>query len=106
MSAWLVVLAVGVGSYLFRISMVALLDRLGSSALFERASGLVVPSAFAALAAGGVTAACLGAGAPGAVAPVAAVTAAVVAVRRSGSPHAAIAVGMPTLWILNALLAG
>ena len=106
MSAWLVVSAVGVGSYLFRVSMIALANRVGSSPLFERASRLVVPSAFAALAAGGVTAACLGAGAPGAVAPVAAVTAAVVAVRSTGSPHAAIAVGMPTLWILNAVLAG
>jgi hypothetical protein len=34
------------------------------------------------------------------------VAVAVVAVRRSGSPHVAIAVGMPTLWVMNALLAG
>ena len=57
-----------------------------------------------ALAAGAVTAACAGAGAPGAVAPLGAVAAAVVAVRRTRSPHMAIVVGMPTLWLLNALL--
>jgi branched-subunit amino acid transport protein len=106
MSAWLVVLAVGVGSYLLRVSMIALVGRGSSSAWFERASGFVAPSAFAALAGGGVTAACVGASGSGAVAPLVAVAVAVVAVRRSGSPHVAIAVGMPTLWVLNALIAG
>lgn len=106
MSAWLVILAVGAGSYLLRVSMIVLVGGRGSSARFERASAFAAPSAFAALAAGGVTAACAGAGAPGAVAPLAAVAAAVVAVRRTGSPHVAIAVGMPTLWVLNALLPG
>jgi branched-subunit amino acid transport protein len=106
MSAWLVVLAVGVGSYLLRVSMIALVGHRGSSTRFERASGFVAPSAFAALAAGGVIAACSGSVGSGAVAPLAAVAVAVVAVRRSGSPHVAIAVGMPTLWVMNALLAG
>jgi branched chain amino acid efflux pump len=105
MSAWLVVLAVGVGSYLLRVSMIALVGR-GSSAWFARASGFVAPSAFAALAGGGVTAACVGASGSGAVAPLVAVAVAVIGVRRSGSPHVAIAVGMPTLWVLNALIAG
>jgi branched chain amino acid efflux pump len=106
MTAWLVVLAVGVGSYLFRISMVVLVDHIGSPARFEQAAALVVPSAFAALATGGVVAGCLGAAGPAAVAPLAAVAAAAVAVRRTGSPHVAILVGMPTLWVLDLALAG
>ena len=104
MSAWLVVAVVGVGTYLFRVSMVGLVGRHGSSARFERASRFVVPSAFAALAAGAITAAA--AGPSGSVAPVGAVTVAALAVHRSGSARAAIVVGMPTLWILNALLPG
>jgi len=106
MSVWLVVVALGVGTYLFRVSMVALAGGRPPSARFDRASKLVVPSAFAALAAGGVTAACVGAGSSGAIAPLTAVAVAALAVRRSGSPHLAIVVGMPTLWVLNALLPG
>ena len=106
MSAWLVVAVVGVGTYLFRISMVGLTGRPGSSARFERASRFVVPSAFAALAAGAITAACVGAGPSGSVAPLGAVTVAALAVHRSGSARAAIVVGLPTLWVLNALLPG
>ena len=107
MTAWLVVLAVGAGTYLFRVSLVGLVGRRGASPRFERAARFVVPSAFAALAAGSVAAATAAATSPGqAVAPVAAVAAALVAVRRTGSPRAALLVGMPTLWLLNALLAG
>jgi branched-subunit amino acid transport protein len=107
MTPWLVVLAVGAGTYLFRVSLVGLVGRRGASAGVERAARFVVPSAFAALAAGSVTAAaCAAAGPTRAVAPLAAVAVAVVAVRRTGSPRVAIAVGMPTLWLLNALLAG
>jgi branched-subunit amino acid transport protein len=103
MSAWLVVVAVGLGSYLFRLSMVVLIGHVGSPARFERASAFVVPSAFAALAATGVVAGLAGAG-TGSIAPLAAVGVAVVAVRRTGSAHAAIVAGMPTLWVLTALV--
>jgi branched-subunit amino acid transport protein len=105
MNAWHVVLAVGLGSYLFRLSMVALVGRAGSSDRFERASTFVVPSAFAALATSGIVAGLGGLGA-GSIAPLAAVGIAVVAVRRTGSPHAAMVAGMPTLWALHALLPG
>jgi branched-subunit amino acid transport protein len=106
MTAWLVVLAAGLGSYMFRISMVVLVGRIGSPARFERASALVVPSAFAALAAGGVVASCRAAGGPEAIAPLAAVVVAVAAVGRTGSPHTAIVAGMPALWVLNLVSAG
>ncbi|HEX6567674.1 MAG TPA: AzlD domain-containing protein [Acidimicrobiales bacterium] len=105
MNAWLVIVAVGAGSYLFRVSMVALVGRAGWSDRFDRASTFVVPSAFAALATSGIIAGLGGYGA-GSIAPLAAVGVAVVAVRRTGSPHAAMVAGMPTLWILYALLPG
>ena len=104
MSIRLVILTVGAGTYLFRVSMLALVGRRAPSPLFERASKLVVPAAFSALAAGGITAAWAGAGSSGAVAPLAAAAVAGVAVHRTGSARVAILVGMPTLWALNALV--
>ncbi len=82
MKSWIVILAAG----------------------FGRASGLVAPAAFAALAATGVATACMGLGVTEAAAPLAAVAAAVIAVLRTGSSYAAILVGMPTLWITTSLL--
>jgi branched-subunit amino acid transport protein len=104
MNAWLVIVAVGLGSYLFRLSMIILTGRITMPPYLERASGLVVPAAFAALAAAGVAAACSGFGITAAAAPLTAVAAAVIAVLRTGSPQAAILVGMPTLWVATALL--
>jgi branched-subunit amino acid transport protein len=105
MSVWLVIVVVGLGTYLFRVSMLALVGGRAPSPLFERTSKLVVPAAFSALAAGGITAAWAGAGAgSGAVAPLAAAAVAGVAVHRTGSARVAILVGMPTLWVLNALV--
>jgi branched-subunit amino acid transport protein len=104
MNTWIVIVAVGLGSYLFRLSMIILTGRITMPPYLERASGLVVPAAFAALAAAGVAAACSGLGVTGAAAPLTAVAAAVIAVLRTGSPQAAILVGMPTLWVATALL--
>ena len=84
MNTWIVIVAAGLGSYLFRLSMIILAGRITMPPYLERASGLVVPAAFAALAA---------------------VAAAVIAVLRTGSPQAAIVAGMPVLWIATALLA-
>jgi len=103
-NTWIVIVAVGMGSYLFRLSMTILTGRITMPPYLERASGLVVPAAFAALAAAGVAAACSGLGVTRAVAPLAAVVAAVIAVLRTGSAQAAILVGMPVLWIATALL--
>jgi branched-subunit amino acid transport protein len=80
MNTWVVIVAVGLGSYLFRLSMIILTGRITMPPYLERASGLVVPAAFAA------------------------VVAAVIAVLRTGSSQAAILVGMPVLWIATALL--
>jgi branched-subunit amino acid transport protein len=94
----------GFGSYLFRLSTIMLVDRITMPPYLERASGLVAPAAFAALAAAGVATACMGLGVTEAAAPLAAVAAAVIAVLRTGSSYAAILVGMPTLWITTSLL--
>ncbi len=104
MKSWIVILAAGFGSYLFRLSTIVLVDRITMPAYLERASGLVAPAAFAALAATGVATACMGLGVTEAAAPLAAVAAAVIAVLRTGSSYAAILVGMPTLWITTSLL--
>jgi branched-subunit amino acid transport protein len=104
MSTWTVIVAAGLGSYLFRLSMIVLFDRITMPAYLQRASGLVAPAAFAALAAAGVAAASGGLGVTGAAAPLAAVAAAVIAVLRTGSPQAAILAGLPALWVATALL--
>ena len=104
MNTWIVIVTAGLGSYLFRLSMIILTGRITMPPSFERASGLVGPAAFAALAATGVAAACRGLDLTQAAAPLAAVAAAVIAVLRTGSSQAAILVGMPVLWIATALL--
>lgn len=101
MTAWAVVLVAGLGSYLFRISMIMLADRVALPEKVEQASGFVAPAAFAALAATGLTAATHGVGVAHAIPPLAAVAVAVIAVRRTGRAYVAVLVGMPTLWLLT-----
>jgi branched-subunit amino acid transport protein len=102
MSAWLVVVAVGAGSFLFRVSMLAVAARNTMPAWIERAARLAVPTAFAALATTSISNAVSVDLAS--IAPAAAVLAAVIAVRRSGAPQAALLAGMPVMWILSTLL--
>ena len=84
--------------------MIVLFDRITMSPYLERASGLVAPAAFAAMAAAGIATTCMSLGVARAAAPLAAVTVAVIAVLRTGSPQAAILAGMPALWAATALL--
>jgi len=104
MNAWTVILAAGLGSYLFRLSMIVLFDRITMPARLQRATELVAPAAFAAMAAAGIATACMSLGVARAAAPLAAVAVAVIAVLRTGSPQAAILAGMPALWVATALL--
>ncbi len=101
MNTWLVVVAAGVGTYLLRISMIALAARTALPPVLGRATRFAVPAAFAALAAAGLAGQITADAAS--LAPVGAVAAAVLAVRRTGSTHAALVVGMPTLWMLSAV---
>lgn len=105
MNAWLVVLLAGAGSLLLRLSMIVAADRFRLPAQLDQASALVAPAAFAALAATSIAGAALDAVGAEAVAPLAAVGVAVLVVARTGSRHAAVLVGMPTLWLTSALLA-
>jgi branched-subunit amino acid transport protein len=101
-NVWLVIAAAGMGSYLFRISLIALAARATLPPSLGRATRFAVPAAFAALAAsalaGQVTAD------TASLAPAGAVAVAVLAVRRPGSAHTALIAGLPTLWILSALV--
>ena len=104
MNAWIVIVAAGLGSYLFRLSMIMLAGRITTPAYLERAAGFVAPAAFAALAAAGIATACMHLGATQAAAPLAAVAVAIIAVLRTGSSQAAILAGMPAFWITTVLL--
>jgi branched-subunit amino acid transport protein len=104
MNVWIVVLAAGIGSYLMRLSMIGA-DRIRLPASLNDSAGLVAPAAFAALAVSSIAGTVLDAGITQASAALVAVAAAVLAVARTGSAHAAVLVGMPTFWILTALTA-
>jgi branched-subunit amino acid transport protein len=101
-NAYVVVIAVGLLSYAFRVSMLVLAARRGLPPVFERAARFAVPTAFAGLVAGSLV---TSASAGRAVAPVLAVAAAAFAVRRTGSPHMALLAGMPVLWAVTAVVA-
>jgi branched-subunit amino acid transport protein len=98
---FLVVIAVGVGSYLFRISMLALAARAELPPVIERAATYAVPVSFAALAAAALVGHLGAADVP--VALLASVVVAIGAVRCTGSGHAALLAGMPTFWLVSAL---
>ena len=98
-SAWIVVVAVGVFSFLFRISMLALSSRMELPAALDRAAKFAVPAAFAALAATALAHQVR----TGSLAPVVAVAAAVIAVRRTGRAQVALLAGMPVFWLVSAL---
>ena len=105
MNAWTVVLAVGFGSYLLRMSMIGAADRIRLPASLEDSGSLVAPAAFAALAVTGIGATILDGTGSQALAPLAAVTVAALAVLRTGSRYAAMLAGMPTLWVVTLLTA-
>ena len=107
MNAWIVVLIVGLGSYLMRLSMIGT-DRVRLPARFDAPAALVGPSAFSTLAVTGVASAVAttvaDAGLTSALAPVAATAVAVVAVLRTGKGYLASLAGLPTYWIVRAVI--
>ena len=102
MNAWSVIVLAGVGSYLFRISMLVLAARAGMPDIVPRAAAFAVPVAFAGLAAAALVNHTTAAG-TGAAPALVGVAAGIAAVRRTGAAHAAILVGMPTMWVMSAL---
>ncbi|WP_277208166.1 AzlD domain-containing protein [Isoptericola croceus] len=104
MTPFVVIVLAGLGSYLFRISMVLLAERMRLPERLERASSFVAPAAFAALAATSIAAASMGADVAAAVPPLGASAVAVAAVRLFRRAWAAPLVGMPVLWLLTAVV--
>jgi hypothetical protein len=102
MSAYVTVVAVGLGSYLLRVSMLVLTARIGGvPSMIERAAHYAIPVSFAALATDALAAHV--AVTRTQIAPAASVLVAIIAVGRTRWPHAAIVAGLPTLWIATAL---
>lgn len=103
MSALLAVLIAGLGSYVFRVGAVVVIDRFTVPAWFDRVSALVTPAVFAGLAATSLTAP-IGAGA-GTALPVIIGATATVAVAGRRSAATAVFVGMIVLSATKALVA-
>lgn len=103
MNAWVAVAGAGAGSYLFRLSLVVLLGRVEPPSWLSRVSALVMPAAFAALAAPAVVGA---SGMPTSevLARLVALAAGVAVARRTQSPALAIAGGLPVLWVASYLI--
>lgn len=102
MTAWLVILTVAAGTYLFRVAMFLVVDRWSPPPRTAAALGLVAPAAIAAL----VASAMLTADHRVSVAPLAellAIGAAFVVVRRTGNVSHAFFVGLPLVWALTAI---
>ena len=102
MSTWIVILAIGVGTYAFRSAAFALVGTRGLPEWTDKPLALVAPAAISALVA---TMVLTDHGVPRvpAVPEVCALAATIVAVRRTGNIAAGLVCGVPVLWILSAL---
>jgi branched-subunit amino acid transport protein len=103
MTAWLVVLGAGAGSFLFRLSIVALIDHISAPVALERLATFVVPAAFAGLAAAALAHPLADGGADGVSLGAAVLVTAVAAVRGRTVPIAFLG-GLLTLWTATAAL--
>lgn len=92
---WLIVVAIAIGTYLIRASMLTITDRAIPRPLTARL-GLVAPAALGALTVSAISH-------DPSIAVIAASTAGFAAVRRTGNVNHALIVGFPTLWLLNAV---
>ena len=104
MTAWLVILAVGAGTYLLRASMFVLVGERPLPAWMTAPMALVGPAAIGALV-GSMVLAGHGGAVPTASPELVAVVAGGLAVRRSGNVLHAFAVGLPVMWLASALVA-
>lgn len=101
MTVWLVLLAIGAGTYLLRSAMFVFVDAGSLPSWTERPLAYVAPAAIAALVSSMVLTD-HGSFAPGSISEVGAVVAAFVTVRLSGSIVGGLVVGFPVLWALSA----
>lgn len=103
MSAWLVIVVAGIGTFALRVGMVMAADRIRIPKWLDRASAFVAPAAMAALAATAIAGAATSNGPSAGITPIVAAAAAAFAVARTRKPQIAMLVGMPTLWLMTAL---
>jgi branched-subunit amino acid transport protein len=102
MSAWSVIIAVGVGTYVMRSAMFVVLGNQQLPAWTARPLAFVGPAAIGALV-GGMVLTDHGRFAMAGTAELVAVAAAFVTVRRTGDVARGMLVGFPVLWALAAL---
>jgi branched chain amino acid efflux pump len=107
MNVWTTILAAGLGSYVLRMSMITS-DRFRLPTQLEGAASLVAPAAFAALAtttlAGLALDSIRAAGLREALPLAATLAVASFAVVRTSKPYLAVLTGMPTFWLVSALI--
>ncbi len=101
MSTWITIAAVGLGSYLLRVSMFLVVGGRALPSWLDRSLGLVAPAAVAALVASMVLTHDGQVVLP--VAPAVAVALGFAVVRRTGNVTHAFVAGLPALWLLTAL---
>lgn len=99
MTAWLVICAVGLGTYAFRSITFAAVSARGLPAWAERPLAYVSPAAIGALV-GGMLLTTHGSAEAPALAEAGAAFAAFVTVRRTGNIARGILIGFPVLWTL------
>ncbi len=103
MTAWLVIVAIGLGSYAFRASMFVLLGNRDLPAWTTTPMALVAPAAIGAMVASMTLTDHGHAQLPG-IPELAAMVAGFVIVRRSGNVMHAITAGLPVFWLLSLVL--
>lgn len=101
MSVWLAIAAIGLGTYLIRVSMFLVVAERELPGWVDRSLDLVGPAAMAALVASMVFVQDGAVAAP--VAPTLAVLVGFLVVRRTGNVLHAFAAGLPTFWLLGFL---
>lgn len=100
MSAWVVIISIGLGSYALRASMFVLLGNRSLPGWTATPMALVAPAAIAALVAT-ITLTDGGQIRPLPLAELAAMMAGFVVVRRTGNVMHAFAAGLPVFWVLT-----
>ncbi len=103
MTAWLVIIAIGLGSYVLRASMFVVLGDRELPAWTTTPMALVAPAAIGALVAS-MTLTDHGDARLPAVPELAAMAAGFVVVRRTGNVMHAITVGLPVFWLVTVVV--
>ena len=103
MNGLTIIVLAGLVSYGLRSTLVFLAGSWQPPALVQRASTLVAPAALAAIAATSVRPQLM-AGAAASLPLLGGLAIGALAVRRTGSANSALAVGLPTVWVLSALI--